>query len=593
MSPTPKLQSKNLISRAIFIIAVLALVFYHSVFNFNGLTSRVGVDHAQVAREVAQGHGFSTQVVRPQQLKQLLDHEKEVNIHQIPETYHSPLNIMVYAGVLKLISADDIETHKLGPNDKYYVPDQAIALTCTVFFLIAIGINFLLVSRIFDSKIASITAIIMASSSDYWNLTQSGLPQMLMLTLFSTAIYLVWKAIEQQKADINPTVTALLAAFFFGLLALSHWLSIWIFIGYFIFSVFYFKPRGAIALGCAAIFIVFITPPIIYYISQTGEPLGTAFHAIHGASGASDAALRQFDNVSFNVKNLLSSTFHESLRQMTQLGTYLGGLVLAPAFFLCLAHPFRRASIAEFRWVLLLLWVFAVIGMGIYGLSQSAFEPNQLHILFAPLMTAYALALVSIIWSRCELSKQGGALGNLHLIIIVVIAGTPLFLKMKSQVKQRNESPIVNGVHAYALNSQLREITNRDDVIVSDQPWAVAWYANRSAIWLPLNSKNLSAVEAYCKKLESPIAGIHMTGSSNRGKDIRNTLYSNRDLAALSLAPWMANFSQIPQNQLLQKNPSIAPLIDSKQGTYKYIYPLVSVSYEPAFYYSSKDLSRN
>ncbi|WP_018968652.1 hypothetical protein [Rubritalea marina] len=593
MNNLVKNHSQALIGRAIFVIAALSIMLYHVTFNFNGLTSPTGIDQAQVAREVAQGQGYTTKFIRPQQVKQLQDHGKEINFHQMPETYHSPLNILVNAGILKMIGADDIENYLLGPNDKFYIPDQAIAITCSIFFLIAIGINFLLISRIFDTKIATVTAVIMLTSSDYWAIAQSGLPQMLMLTLFSTAMYLVWKSVERQKAELNPTFTATLAAFFFGLLALTHWLTIWIFIGYLIFAIFYFQPRGAVALGCATLFMVFIAPPIVYYTMQTGEPLGTAFHAIHGAQGAADVAMRQIDNVSFNVKNLLSATLHEALRQVTELATYLGGLVLAPAFFLCLVHPFRRATIADFRWGILLLWVFAVIGMSIYGLSKSPLEPNLLYGLFAPLMTAYGIAMVSIIWSRSPLSTQGGVLGNTHLIIIAILAATPLFLKVKNQVRSRNESPVVNGVHAFSLNSQLRAVTKETDLIVSDQPWAVAWYANRSAIWTPINSKNLTALETVAESRGSLISGLHVTGVSYRGLDITQTLYKNRDLTALCIAPWMANFTQVRQNQLLANNPAIAPLIGPSQGSYKYVYPLISARFEPSFYYAREDVSRN
>ena len=229
-------DSGSFFRRAIFATLLISVFVLHTVFSFDGLTSRTGIDQAQAAREVARGHGLTTQFIRPVALQQLIENEREIDLLQIPETYHSPLNILIYAGVLKMVGADDFENHKMEVNDKIYKLDRVIAITCATFFLIAIGINYLLISRIFDTKIASVVALIMVFSEYMWRITQTGLPQMLMLTLFSAAAYLAWRAVEAQEAERKPLVPALLSGFFFGLLALSHWMTLWIFIGYFIWS---------------------------------------------------------------------------------------------------------------------------------------------------------------------------------------------------------------------------------------------------------------------------------------------------------------------------------------------------------------------
>ncbi|MEO1856719.1 MAG: hypothetical protein ABGY95_05050, partial [Rubritalea sp.] len=363
MNAKNALDSGNFFRRAIFAVFLIGMFMLHTIFSFDGLTSKTGIDQAQVAREVARGNGFSTQFIRPFALQQLLENDKEVNLLQVAETYHSPLNILVYAGVLKMVGADDFKNHKMEVNDKIYKLDQFIAITCATFFLIAIGINYLLISRIFDTKIASTVAIIMVFSEYMWKITQAGLPQMLMLTLFSAAVYLVWRAVEAQEAERKPLIPALLSGFFFGLLALSHWMTLWIFIGYLIFACFYFRPRGLIAVGLALIMLLFVSGPIIYNWTQTGEAQGIAFHAIHGAGGAADNAMRQVDSTAFSVQGILIRTVQSTLLQISNVHNYLGGLILAPAFFLCLAHPFKRSSIAIFRWNILIMWGFASIGM--------------------------------------------------------------------------------------------------------------------------------------------------------------------------------------------------------------------------------------
>lgn len=582
-------DSGSFFRRAIFAAILIGIFILHTVFSFDGLTSKTGIDQAQVAREVARGNGLTTKFIRPISIQQLIENDKEVNLEHIPETYHSPLNILVYAGVIKMVGGDHVDNYDMVENDKFFGLDQVIAVTCATFFVIAIGINYLLISRIFDTKIAAVVALIMVLSEYMWNISQAGLPQMLMLTLFSAAAYLAWRAVEAQEADKKPTVPALLSGFFFGLLALTHWMTLWIFIGYFIFAVFYFRPRGVIALGLAAAMILFVAGPVVFYFVQTGKPLGLAFHAIHGAGGGVDSAMRQLDTSEFNVKGLLFRTAQTTLIQASNVHNYLGGLILAPAFFLALAHPFKRSSISIFRWNILVMWIFASIGMSVYGLSEDKLDPNQMHLLFAPLMCAYAIALVSIIWSRCPLSNQPGVLGNLHFVIILLVSAGPLLLHIKHLSDNKRSGMSVNGVHAYSLNQSLKKITDEHDILISDQPWAVAWYADRHAIWTPQSITQLKKIEAIAGK-GTPIAGIHTSSMSYRGEDIRTSLYKNRDIAPLAYSSWISYFTQDAGAAHFNRNKEIGALVNPRGGRYPHAVPLVGL-FEPSTYYSRTPIS--
>jgi len=127
-------DSGSFFRRAIFTVLLIGLFMLHTVFSFDGLTSRTGIDQAQAAREVARGNGLTTKFIRPITLGQMKEQEKEINLLHIPETYHSPLNILVYAGVLKMVGADDFENHKMEVNDKLYKLDRVIAITCATVF---------------------------------------------------------------------------------------------------------------------------------------------------------------------------------------------------------------------------------------------------------------------------------------------------------------------------------------------------------------------------------------------------------------------------------------------------------------------------
>ena len=79
----------------------------------------------------------------------------------------------------------------------------------------------MLVARIFDAKIAGVTAVLMLFCEMMWSFSLSGLPQMLMLLLFSSGLYFAYRATEAAVEGQVPMLPALVAAVFFTLLALD------------------------------------------------------------------------------------------------------------------------------------------------------------------------------------------------------------------------------------------------------------------------------------------------------------------------------------------------------------------------------------
>ena len=53
------------------------------------------------------------------------------------------------------------------------------------------------------------------------------------------------------------------------------------------------------------------------------------------------------------------------------------------------------------------------------------------------------------------------------------------------------------------------------EVIVSDQPWAVAWYADRTALWLPKDKTQFDAIKSSLEKQGHPVAGFLMSPVSS------------------------------------------------------------------------------
>ena len=543
------LDAGVLIRRSLFFLILIILTLGNLFTLFRGLNSPQAMDQAQIAREIARGNGFTTKMIRPVAYYQAEKAAKtSVSLMGFQDTYHSPLNPLLNAAVLKLIGADDSDAWQMGENEMVYPLDRVIATVSTLFFLMAIGVNYLLISRIFDAKIAGVCAILMLFCETFWNYSLSGLPQMLMLLLFSCGLYFVYRAVEAATEGRIAMTPAIIAGVFFTLLALTHWMTVWISLGYIIFAAIAFRPRGIVGISVLALLIIAAIGPILRNQGITDSPFGTAFLTLYNGLG-NDSEVAVMRNIDLEAEplvldGLISKILRTTLLQATDIIPLLAGIVVAPLFFLSLLHPFKRNSIAMFRWAILLMWITTALGLAFFGLNKEELDPNQLHLLFAPIMTAYGLAFISILWSRLDFVASTPVLRNVHHFVIIGVCALPLILalpvkvRVGMQLRDRGGVPQWPPYYAPALNSKvsgLKGWVNKDQVVFSDQPWAVAWYADRVSIWLPPTKDGFQKLESLAADLQTPCVGILISPSSHGSGPVSEVADRYKDFAALVL----------------------------------------------------------
>ncbi|MEM6911261.1 MAG: glycosyltransferase family 39 protein [Verrucomicrobiota bacterium] len=556
MSASAEFTPAILIRRAVFLLALLLLTFFYLFVDFQGLSTTSGMDQAQIAREIVRGNKFSTKFIRPLAVyhanKSLEGTGQEVTLSQFSDTFHSPLGPVVNSVGLRFFQGEgDFSFDRQALQKTVFPPDLAIAGMSVVLFLSSVGIFYLLIGRIFDGKIAGVSVTLVILSPLFWEYTQSGLPQMLMLFLFSFALYFSFKAVEATQVDRSPFVWVGLAAVFFGLLALSHWLAVWIFVGYLIYAVICFKPRGTVALVTLALFLLVITPWLVRNTRFNGQFTGLSFYALYeGLGGDIGNVMRNLDpeRDPLNAEGLQSKVAFGAVRQLDDLLPFLGSILVAPVFFLSLLHPFRRPEIASFRWCILLMWIMALLGMSLFGV-QEKIDSNQLHLLFAPIMTAYGLAFLSVLWNRLNFSSGPAFLANGHLIIVVLLAAIPMLL-LVPRAMLRGGSPVkYNYPYIPAINAALSEVVRENEVVMTDQPWAVAWYADRLALWVPKDNRGLVEMEEYGAEKGTPMAGVFFTPVSVTeplNPDIIKGPY--RNWTQVFIQPYTRYFSEVPED---------------------------------------------
>lgn len=534
-SPTTShFETAVMIRRILFFLVLISFTLLNLMPLFRGLSSPQAMEQAQIGRQIARGEGFTTKMIRP-----LAYYEAEKTLQGaapftgFKDTYHSPLNPLILGAVLKLVGADKADAWPMAKDELVYPLDRVIALVSTLFFLMSIGVCYLLVGRIFDPKIAGVTAVLMMLCDLFWSFSQSGLPQMLLLLLFSCGLYFTYRAVEAQEEGRPSFGPALLGAIFFVLMVLTHWIAAWIFLGYLIYAAFAFKPRGIVALIAMVMLAATIALPLIRAHGITGQPFGTGFYVLYNGIGGGTESLvmrnHDLESEPLSLDGLLVKLLGTTLVQASDLLPFLGGILAAPVFFIALLHPFKRSTIAGFRWGILLMWVFAALGMAIFGINrEDQLHPNQIHLIFAPVMAGYGLAFLSILWSRLEVVNNAPFLRNAHFIVIILLSAAPMLLTLPKKVNigmhmSKGGVPQWPPYRPDLLHKYLPDLikdrgaattASAEKIVVSDQPWAVAWYADTLSLWLPTTKKGFDKLEDRASSLGTPFVGFLMSPSS-------------------------------------------------------------------------------
>ena len=560
-----------LIRRSLFFLLLILLTLGNLFVLFQGLNSPQGMDQAQIAREISRGNGFTTKMIRPVAYYQAEKTARSaVSLQGFQDTYHAPLNPLLNAAVLKLIGADASDAMQMGKDELIYPLDRVIATVSTLFFLMAIGVNYLLISRIFDAKIAGVCAILMLFCETFWSYSLSGLPQMLMLLLFSCGLYFAYRAVESASEGRIAATPAIIAGVFFTLLSLTHWVTVWIALGYILFAAIAFRPRGIIGISVLALLAIPATFVMLRNERISGNPFGTAFLTLYNGlgNGSETAVMRTIDLGAepLMLDGLIAKILSTTLVQSSQIIPFLGGIVIAPLFFISLLHPFKRKPIANFRWAVLLMWIAGAFGLAFFGISSEPLDPNQIHLLFAPVMTAYGLAFISILWSRLEFVAATPMLRNVHHFVVVIVCALPFILSLPQKVRvgmtirDRGGVPHWPPYYAPALNSMesgIKGWVSEKQVVVSDQPWAVAWYADRISVWLPPTKEGFAKLEGVASDLQTPFAGILISPSSHGSAPIAEVVDRYKDFAAMVLDGRVLVATYPPGFTIYDKSPKI------------------------------------
>ena len=544
------LLTRRLIVLALMLVTAIVYLF----IGFNGLTTPKGMEKAQLAREVARG-SYKTKMIRPVSIGQF-----QISKNRAPffrelskaDTFNAPLYPIALGIVFKAIDAGDFEKWRMGAKDGVYQLDRVVAGLSMVFFILACFVAYLLARRIFDPTIAGITFFLLVMTDLFWQFTLTGMANSLMMLLFACAMYCIYVATEKTLEDgENGFLFGSLGGIFLILLSLTHWMALWILLGYLIYAFFFIRPMGAVAVVTILLSCLSFAHPVFQNYQQSGNPFGTAFYTLYAGLGLQEELLMRSGSPSDfyvpikQIALVFISNFFNSYKQFFE---YSGYIFAAPVFFLSCLHSFKKPAANNFRWGVLIIWAFASIGMSIYGIGKDALYSKQLHYLFAPVMATFGMAMIAVIWGRMKLPSGHKAWKEGYVWIMAIISATPTLFNLPQTALQAMRVT-KRASSTTSINRVLNQAIPANQYIFSDQPWAIAWYADRYAIWTPRDYSTVKAIENLALKQNNLIAGIDVTSIEG----IEPSVSKSGDLSSLAIDPWV---SIITKNKIGYKSVS-------------------------------------
>ena len=504
------------------ILGVVLLVVVYDLRAYRGFASPGAMDTAQVARHLAAGQGFTTDFVRPFSLYLLQKHNQATNpvaadpmwLNGAPDLANAPVYPVVLAGLMKTWKPEvwNISTNQSFWADKgrfqRYKPEFYIAFLNQALLLIVVVLTFFLANKLLDERAAWLAAVLTLSSDLLWKFSVSGLSTMLLLVVFMGLVWCLVKYEEAARAE-KPSLKRLLllaaaAGLLTGLGMMTRYAFGMVLLPVALFLAFFGGPRRWWPTAAAVVvFALAIAPWIVRNCLLCGAPFGTAGFAL--AEAADSTRLMQSIQPVVEYSGLPAKFFH-GLNTIVQNDLFpAGSFWVSALFFTGLLLGLRQPGPRRLRYFALacLVTLLATQALGTTGLATLAQTVNaqNLLVLLTPLLAIFGSAFFLTLLDQMKLPFRILRYGV--AAAVVALAVHPLAASLAARPQ-----PLAYPPYYPPEIQQVAGWMKPGELLMSDMPWAVAWYGRRPSLWLTANAQSdFFTVNDYVK----PVSGLLLT----------------------------------------------------------------------------------
>ena len=518
---------------------------------YRNIGTQEAMDAAQVGRNLAEGHGFSTLNIRPFSVYLVKTHNQDrltttetnsrPDFAQLkgmhPDLANPPVYPLVLGGLMKVLPFD----YKVNTSDAFwsvpnprlrtmteeerknssprmfarYQPDFFIGLFNQLLLVAVAVMTFFLARRLFDSSVAWMSFAFVLFCELLWQISVSGLSTLLLMVIFMGLIWcLVWIESEEREpvwGHRAQTWLAVAIGLLTGIGMLTRYSFGWLIIPVLVFlGIFCAIRRNQILIITSSVFLLVIAPWIGRNFVVSGTPFGTAGYAlVEGTILFPENKLERSLEPDFRSLGFRPFLYKLSTNARTILQDELpklGGSWVTALFLAGLLLSYRNPALVRLRYFLLasLLVLFFIQALGKTQLTDNSpvLNSENLLILLLPVIFIFGAGLFNTLLNQINLKIR-----ELRLAIVVVF-GIVMCLPMAFIFLPPKTSPLVYPPYYPPAIQQTCNWMKPSELMMSDIPWAMAWYGNRQCIWLTANAESqFYAVHDFIK----PVKALYLT----------------------------------------------------------------------------------
>ena len=514
MSQTNAADNVNPVLNIAMWVLVAVLAFVHVFVTFRGLASPAAMEQATIARQLARGEGFTSLMIRPVAVQQLQRSGKAVNMSAIADTAQPPLQPLLLMPLFK--AAESMWTFDRAST--VYALDRLVACVGACWMLLTLVLAHGMARRLFDRTLAAFVVLALAASKPMWEMAITMGSRGLLMFLTTLCLYWLCALIRRTSAGEPAGMLPFGIGLVCTAMVLTHWMAVWIVLGVVVAVAVLVSERRM------ALFVTVFLPTLAFggwsarNFAVTGSALGSAKVTLQSVLTPmpESVLMRDYDNVTpaVNLTAIGRDVNSNLIAQTQSFWDHMLGVAPAVLFFVALLHRFRRPDVATFRSAAGIVLLGVIIGAALVGLPGKAQDDNQVHAALVPVLAIFGLAGFAVLWARFAPGRGGLWTQHGYAILAIIIGGWPMLIGVYSDLRlglffkdQLMQWPPYRPDTLSLLNRLVKE----DELLVSDAPWAVAWYADRPCLWLPKSREQFTRLADLAKAQQRPIAGFVVT----------------------------------------------------------------------------------
>jgi hypothetical protein len=544
------------VNYAALTLVVLGLGVWYDTHCYQNYNSPEAMDMAQVARNVALGRGFTTEYIRPFSVYLLQQHHRggaltPAGTNQVadpgqvysrhPDLANAPLYPLLLAGLFKATNPDwnlDLKDSFWSDSGRFlrYKPEFMVAIFNQLLLLVVVLLSFLIARLILDGPAAWLVAVIMLFSDELWRFSISGLPTMLLLVIFLGVTWCMVSFEALSRAG-NPDqrrqfMLAGLAGLLIGLGLLTRYSFGWMIlpVGAFL-AMTGGARRSGLVLTALLVLGATAAPWVLRNYLVSGTLFGTAGYALMENSYMFPGttlmqSLKPQTYAAFvHIGYLILLKLKLELPGLVQDGLLrLGGSWMAILFLSGLLLRLRHDTARRLRYfTMFCLGTFLIIGsLGRTPISVLAVDLNteNLLVLLTPLVVVFGVAFFLTLLNQMLLPSLNARYCVVGLVAL--LACQPMIMTLLPP----RSGPTAFPPYFPPDMQRFSRWIQPDELMMSDIPWAVAWYSDRQCVMLTINSQyEYSQFDDYVKH----VSALYLTRDTLDGKLLSDCLSGGLD----------------------------------------------------------------